>query len=79
MVSICQIQVCGWGRGPTNRAGWIWAGLCFFIIFLTALLLLFFHYIRRNSWPAFQGEYYPYVYYKMNIDMVGAQNSVLGS
>ena len=29
--------------------------------------------------PLFQGEYYPYVYYKMNIDMVGAQNSVLGS
>merc|ERR1712203_142321 len=26
-----------------------------------------------------QGEYYPYVYYKMNIDMVGAQSSVLGS
>ena len=32
-----------------------------------------------NNPTSFQGEYYPYVYYKMNIDMVGAQNSVLGS
>ena len=62
---------------PTGLAGF--GQVFIFIIFLTALPLLFFHYIRRNSWPAFQGEYYPYVYYKMNIDMVGAQNSVLGS
>ena len=25
-VSIFRIQVCGGGRGPTNRTGWIWAG-----------------------------------------------------